>query len=86
MWRMAGIDSVEVLEAWLTGHGLDTAHPEPGTDGEAAVLHPGYHVTECLVCHRPTIVGNGRSDVTCGRHTCDVPILGNANDDQNDDQ
>ena len=75
IWRLTDIASMEVLKAWLSGHQLDVIHDEPTIDGSGTYQHPGYHVTACLVCHRSTIAGNGRLEATCGRHTCEVPIL-----------
>ena len=74
-WREADFPSLEILERWLTAHGLDSPHDEGEPDAEQVYQHTGYKAIPCRVCHQPTIVGAYSADASCGRPACDLGLL-----------
>ena len=71
-WRASDFASLETLERWLAGEGLDVMHKQTQARGVGTYLHEGYKAFLCSVCHQPSLAGVKSADVTCGRHTCDV--------------
>ena len=74
-WRSSDFPCLEILELWLSSHGLDAPHDEAEPNRVGHYQHLGYKAVSCRVCHQPTIVGIESSDVSCGRPACDVGLI-----------